>query len=111
MFDVGYAPEGLALSPDEALLFVDASLSRELVVIDVRDWRVVPQIVARLPLVDEEPLSAQVLSGKRLFNDGADPRLAKDNYLACAHCHMEESMTGGRGTSRSAVRGCVTRYH
>jgi hypothetical protein len=94
VFDVGYAPEGLALSPDEALLFVDASLSRELVVIDVRDWRVVPQIVARLPLLDEEPLSAQVLSGKRLFNDGADPRLAKDNYLACAHCHMEGDHDG-----------------
>jgi DNA-binding beta-propeller fold protein YncE len=94
VFDVGYAPEGVALSPDDALLFVDASLSRELVVVDVRDWRQAPPVVARLPLVDAEPLDAQVLRGKILFNDSADPRLAKDNYLACAHCHLDGEHDG-----------------
>ena len=34
LFTVGYAPEGLALSADGRYLFVDAYLSRELVVYD-----------------------------------------------------------------------------
>jgi PKD repeat protein len=94
VFDVGLAPEGLALSPDDALLFVDASLSRELVVLDVRDWRSVPEAVARLGLVSAEPLDEQVLAGKRLFNDSMDTRLARDGYLACAHCHMDGEHDG-----------------
>ncbi len=87
--DVGFAPQGLALSPDDRWLFVDAYLSRELVVYDVGDPNRLPVEVARLATVAAEPLPEVELRGKRLFNDAADPRLARDSYIACAHCHLD----------------------
>jgi hypothetical protein len=87
--DVGFSPAGLALSPDDSLLFVDAYLSRELVVYDVADPGTLPREVARLPLVLEEPLTPELLLGKRLFHDALDPRLGRHGYMACAHCHLD----------------------
>jgi cytochrome c peroxidase len=39
--------------------------------------------------VATEPLSAELLLGARLFDDSADPRLSRDGYIACAHCHLD----------------------
>lgn len=89
ILDVGFAPQGLALSPDDRRLFVDAYLARELVVYDVSEPGALPVELARLPVASTEPLSSELLLGKRLFNDSADPRLGKDSYIACAHCHLE----------------------
>ncbi len=89
LLDVGYAPDGLALSADDRLLYVNATLSREVRVYDVTDFRRLPTPVAVIPLVDDEPLPADVLRGKQLFNDSFDRRLAGDGYLACAHCHLD----------------------
>jgi DNA-binding beta-propeller fold protein YncE len=89
LLDVGYAPAGLLLSSDDRWLFVDAYLSRTLVVYDVSDFSVLPQPVAELPIPSAEPLSPELLRGKQLFNDSFDPRLAKDSYIACAHCHLD----------------------
>ena len=89
VIDVGLAPSGIALSPDDRYLFVDATLSRELVVYDVSDFGVGAQEVARLAIPGTEPLSPEVLRGKQLFNDSFDPRLAKSGYIACAHCHLD----------------------
>lgn len=89
VFDVGLALEGLTLSPDDRLLFVDAYMSRELVVYDTRVFETPGPPLARLQIPAQEPLSPQLLRGKQLFNDSADPRLSQDNYIACAHCHLE----------------------
>jgi hypothetical protein len=86
--DVGYAPAGAALLGDTTLV-VDAALSRELVGYSVSSFAEAPAPWARLPLVAAEPLAPAVLRGKQLFHDSADERLAKDGYLACAHCHQE----------------------
>lgn len=91
---VGYAPDGLALSPDDRHLLVDASLSRELVVYDVTSFAAQPQAIARLATVSAEPLAEPILRGKRLFNDSLDTRLAKDSYIACAHCHLDGEADG-----------------
>jgi DNA-binding beta-propeller fold protein YncE len=91
---VGYAPEGLALSPDDRHLLVDASLSRELVVYDVTSFAALPEPVARVATVSAEPLAEPILRGKRLFNDSFDARLAKDSYVACAHCHLDGEADG-----------------
>jgi hypothetical protein len=88
--EVGFAPDGLALSDDDRWLFVAAYLSRELVVYDVSgDLGDEPTAAARLPVLAREPLAPAVLRGKQLFNDALDPRLDKDAYLACAHCHLD----------------------
>ncbi len=36
-----------------------------------------------------EPLSPQVLLGKRVFYDAADPRMAFEGYQTCATCHLD----------------------
>jgi len=88
--DVGFAPDGLALSDDDRWLFVAAYLSRELVVYDVSgDFGVEPEAVARLAVAGAEPLTPELLLGKQLFNDALDTRLGRDSYLACAHCHLD----------------------
>jgi hypothetical protein len=92
--DVGFAPDGLALSDDDRLLFVNASLSRQLVVVDVRSFVDVPPVLARLPTQSVEVLAPPVLRGKRLFNDALDPRIGKDSYIACAHCHLDGRADG-----------------
>lgn len=88
-FDAGYAPQGLALSEDDRFLFIDAYMSRELVVHDTRVFDEPVPALARLAIASEEPLAPQVLRGKQIFNDSADPRISKDSYIACAHCHLE----------------------
>lgn len=89
LIDVGYAPSGLALSEDDRLLFVDAYMSREVAIYPVDDFADLPQPLARITVPSREPLGRQVLRGKQLFNDSFDPRLAKDAYIACAHCHLD----------------------
>ncbi|MCY1060229.1 PKD domain-containing protein [Nannocystis sp. SCPEA4] len=89
LFKVGYAPEGLAVSRDGRWLFVDASLSRELVVYDTGVFDSPGPAVARLQIPSSEPLAPAVLRGKQLFNDSEDDRLSKDDYIACAHCHLD----------------------
>ncbi len=89
LVDVGYAPAGLVLSADDRLLFVDAFASRTLAVYDVSDFSVLPQPLAELPIPTVEPLSPQDMRGQQLFGDAFDPRLARDSYIACAHCHLD----------------------
>jgi hypothetical protein len=89
IFNVGFAPQGLALSNDGEFLFVDAYLSREVVVYRTADFDGIAEPVARLKIPTEEPLSASILLGKQLFNDAFDTRLGKDSYIACAHCHLD----------------------
>ena len=89
LIDVGYAPEGLALSPDGRYLAVDAALARELVIYDLEQFAANTPPIARLPIPSAEPLAPHLLRGKQLFNDSQDPRLSKDGYMACAHCHLD----------------------
>lgn len=89
LFEVGLALEGLALSSDDRFLFVDAYMSRELVVYDTRAFDSPGPALARLQIPTQEPLAPEILRGKQIFNDSADPRLSQDSYIACAHCHLE----------------------
>lgn len=94
ILDVGFAPQGVAVSRDDRFLFVDAYLSRELVVYTTDAFDSLPTPVARLSTVSTEPLSAEILLGKQLFNDAFDVRLGKDSYLACGHCHLDGDADG-----------------
>ncbi|MCA9546244.1 MAG: PKD domain-containing protein, partial [Myxococcales bacterium] len=87
LLDVGFAPEGLLVHGGR--LWVEASLSRALVVYDLDAFDTGADPVARVPLVDAEPLEPALRRGKVLFNDSADPRLSRDGYIACAHCHLD----------------------
>jgi len=89
IFKVGHSPEGLVLSKDDRYLYVNAYLSRQVLVFEVSSFDTIPKPIARLTIPTKEPLSPEILRGKQLFNDSSDLRIAKENYIACAHCHLE----------------------
>ena len=96
--DVGRAPQGLALAPDDRLLYVHNVLDRTITVHDLRSLLTtgndtVPT-VATYQTVATERLAPPVLLGKQLFYDAKDPRLARDSYLSCAACHHEGGEDG-----------------
>ena len=96
---VGNAPDGLALAPD-GKLFVNAYLSREIIVYDLGlsiasiDHKA-PEVLARVRVVAREVLDAKVLLGKQVFFNAADTRMSNDGYMSCASCHFG-GMSDGR---------------
>jgi DNA-binding beta-propeller fold protein YncE len=86
---VGGAPEGLALSPDGARLFVQGFTTRTVRVYDVRDLSRAPTPLADVVTVAAEPLPSQVALGQRIFYASRDPRMSRTSYLSCASCHLD----------------------
>lgn len=90
-FDAGRAPQGLTISDDGLRLYVNNFMDRTLGVFDltrlVRYGELSVAPLAAVPAVSIEKLTAPVLTGKRLFYDARDPRLARDGYMSCASCH------------------------
>src|SRR6185436_15909131 len=41
-----------------------------------------------------EKLSAQVLTGKRIFYNAADERMANEGYVTCVSCHLDGDTDG-----------------
>ncbi len=96
--NVGRAPQGLALSPDGQRLYVQNFMDRTVTVYDLSalyatGTLAAPQI-AHYNTVATESLPAQVLTGKQLFYDAKDTRLARDNYISCAACHNDGGQDG-----------------
>lgn len=97
-FDAGLAPQGLALSPDGRTLFVHNFMDRTVSVHDissiVQGGSGAPLTLGVVNAVNTEKLSATVLRGKQLFYDALDPRLALQEYIACAACHNDGGHDG-----------------
>ena len=97
-FDVGHAPQGLALSPEGTKLYVHNFLDRSISVHDIsnviREGGISVIPIATYNTVLNEKLSAQVLHGKRLFYDSRDSRLASQRYISCASCHNNGGQDG-----------------
>jgi YVTN family beta-propeller protein len=97
-FDVGRAPQALALSADGQRLYVNNFMDRTIGVFDLAPllssgvFNVPP--LATLSAVASEKLSATVLKGKQLFYDARDTRLARDRYVSCASCHNDGGSDG-----------------
>jgi len=92
--DTGDAPQGIAVTPDGKTIYVVDYLSREVVAIDVQA-PVMPRVTARL-VVAGEPLSSELLNGKRLFFRSREPVHSKSNYVACASCHADGQSQDGQ---------------
>ncbi len=97
-FDVGRAPQGLALSADGYTLYVNNFIDRTVGVFDLRplltEGLSLVKPLATLQAVATERLAPQVLQGKQLFYDARDPRLERDRYLSCATCHQDGGHDG-----------------
>jgi YVTN family beta-propeller protein len=81
--EVGENPRGLALSADEATLYVNNNLSGTVSVIDTATMQVTSEI-----RVTDIALTRSVLNGKRLFHSADTPDLARDQWISCATCHF-----------------------
>lgn len=97
-YDVGFAPQGLVVSPDGSKLYVNNFMSRTVSVLDltplVRSGQTVLGTAQNLNAITTDKLSATVLKGKQLFYDARDPRLARDSYMSCASCHNDGGHDG-----------------
>ncbi len=97
-FNVGRAPEGLAVSEDGRMLFVHNFMDRTVGVYDLSplvdgDQMSVTQ-VTEFPTTAFESLAPDVFVGKQFFYDAADDRLALDDYMSCASCHNQGGQDG-----------------
>jgi YVTN family beta-propeller protein len=97
-FDVGRAPQGLAISPDGLTLFVHNFMDRTVGVFNVSSilsgGSAQPTSLATLASVATEKLTATVLKGKQLFYDALDNRVALQEYMSCASCHNDGGHDG-----------------
>ena len=97
-FEVGLAPQGLAVAPDGSRLYVSNFMDRTVDVLDLTDLRDTGQWsvarIATLPSIVTEKLDPEVLLGKQLFYDASDTRLSRDRYMSCASCHNDGGHDG-----------------
>ncbi len=97
-FDVGRAPQALALSADGQRLYVSNFMDRSVGVFDLgpllSSGAINVPALATLSTVTTEKLSATVLKGKQFFYDARDTRLARDRYMSCASCHNDGGSDG-----------------
>ena len=114
-FETGLAPQGLIVDADDRL-FVQNYLSRSVGVYDVSGLSRGQPIrrIGRIATTEREPLTPEVLLGKRVFYNAADPRMSRDGYVSCASCHVEGGSDGrtwdfsGRGAHGGGLRNTIT---
>jgi len=97
-FDVGRAPQGLAVSEDGTRLYVHNFMDRSVSVHDVssllHSGGIETLPIETVQTVSNESLAPEVLRGKQLFYDSRDDRLAALDYMSCASCHSEGADDG-----------------
>lgn len=97
-FLAGRAPDAVAVSADGLKLYVNNFMDRTLGVFDltrlVNFGELNVPLIANAGAVGTEKLAVNVLTGKRLFYDAADTRLARDAYMSCASCHNDGGHDG-----------------
>ncbi len=93
----GLAPQGLSLD-GQGRLYVQNFLGRSLSVVDVTDLLAgvggSAQLLAEVDLVASEPLSSEVLKGKRIFYDASSSKMSLEGYMSCASCHLDGGQDG-----------------
>jgi DNA-binding beta-propeller fold protein YncE len=94
----GLAPQGLLVDPLSKRIFSQDFMGRSLTVYDAEDFfdrnRLVFPQITRVGTVAQELLPANVLLGKRIFYNAADPRMGADSYISCASCHLDGGHDG-----------------
>ena len=116
-FETGLAPQGLVVDAD-GRLFVQNFLSRDVTVHDVSGLSRGQPVrrIGHVATTDYEPLTPDVLLGKRIFYNAADPRMSRDGYVSCANCHLEGGSDGrtwdfsGRGAHGGGLRNTITMH-
>jgi YVTN family beta-propeller protein len=94
----GLAPQGLLLDPLTQRLFTQNFTGRSITIRDASPFlsenRTSMPLVATTATVENELLPPDVLQGKRIFYNAADPRMSADSYISCASCHLDGGHDG-----------------
>lgn len=96
--DAGMSPRASVLD-SRLQLFVQSALSRSVAVYDVRALvttgdSTTPAKLAEISTIQQDATEPQLLLGKRIFNNAADPRMTSQSYLTCAVCHFDGGEDG-----------------
>jgi DNA-binding beta-propeller fold protein YncE/cytochrome c peroxidase len=96
--DAGLFPRASVLAANKRL-FVQGSLSRDVLVYDVsalldRFDKGSPLLLETIAATAGEKLLPEVLAGKRIFHDSDDVRMANEGYISCGVCHFEGTDDG-----------------
>ncbi len=97
--DLGSNPNGITLSPDERLVYVNNALSGTVSVVDTATDTIIDTIVTTAI-----PMNPNVLRGKILFNSSSSTTLSKDEWISCATCHVEGGADGRTWFFRDGIR-------
>ncbi len=94
----GLAPQGLCFDAVSNRLFINSLTDRKVTVYDL-DASLkrggFPQTpIATISTVATETFPANVLRGKQVFYNAADPRMSREGYLNCAICHQDGDHDG-----------------
>ncbi len=111
---VGAAPQGICADPVSGRTFVHNFMGRSVHALETASFFEEGNIQIGSTEVDTaagEALPPQVLAGKRIFYDAADPRMSPEGYLSCATCHVDGTHDGrvwdftgrGEGLRRTAT--------
>jgi len=96
--NTGLAPQGMTFNDDATKLFVLNFMSRSVSVFDISNWISATSntgtLVAEVSTVANELLSTNVLQGKQIFYNAADPRMSRQGYISCASCHLDGQHDG-----------------
>jgi large repetitive protein len=91
-------PEGLALDPVTNRIFTMNLLDRSTTVIDASDILQKGSgdflLLKTVKTVSREKMSSEVLEGKKVFYNASDARMALNNYMSCASCHLDGGFDG-----------------
>lgn len=91
--ETGRTPHGLYIDAATKKLYINNFLDRSVTVHDISqilsgvDFITLPPTVVKT--VATEPLAANILAGKRVFYNAADPRMSNEAYISCASCHVD----------------------
>lgn len=94
----GLAPQGVLIDATSGRLFTQDFMGRSVTVLNAAP--LLAQNQTSLPLitttnaVTTELLPMNVLQGKRVFYNAADPRMSADSYISCASCHVDGGHDG-----------------
>jgi len=96
---VSFAPSGLTIKPDGTKLYVHNFLARSVTTLDVAGLvngtsSSMNVVGSPTNLITTEKLTAQVLTGKRVFYNANDLRMSGEGYISCASCHLDGDSDG-----------------
>jgi YVTN family beta-propeller protein len=110
--EVGDNPRAVVLDTDGSRAFVNNTLAGTVSIIDAASFTVTETLE-----VTSSPLPPAMLLGKRLFHSSHDPRMARDQWIACSSCHFDGEHDGRTWTfgfagprNTTSLRGAIQTY-